>query len=88
MKVAILGTGEVGRALAAGFTKHGHEVKLGHRDGQAELLLALTQKWFSAARHDMVAGTIVFQMLYFGSGTTLSRALWNDCRITSTPSCW
>jgi len=32
MKVAVLGTGEVGKALAAGFKKHGHEVKLGHRD--------------------------------------------------------
>ena len=32
MKVAILGTGEVGKALAAGFTKHGHDVRLGHRD--------------------------------------------------------
>ncbi len=32
MKVAILGTGEVGKSLAAGFKKHGHEVKLGHRD--------------------------------------------------------
>ena len=32
MKVAILGTGDVGKSLAAGFKKHGHEVKLGHRD--------------------------------------------------------
>jgi predicted dinucleotide-binding enzyme len=32
MKVGILGTGVVGQALAKGFTKHGHEVKLGHRD--------------------------------------------------------
>ena len=32
MKVGILGTGEVGQALAAGFRKYGHEVKLGHRD--------------------------------------------------------
>ncbi len=32
MKVGILGTGEVGQALAQGFTRHGHQVKLGHRD--------------------------------------------------------
>jgi hypothetical protein len=32
MKVAILGTGEVGKSLAAGFKKHGHDVKMGHRD--------------------------------------------------------
>lgn len=35
MKVAILGTGQVGQALAKGFAKHGHEVKLGHRDPKA-----------------------------------------------------
>ena len=35
MKVGILGTGQVGKTLAAGFTKHGHEVKLGHRDPKA-----------------------------------------------------
>src|SRR5579859_214535 len=32
MKVAILGTGDVGKSLAAGFKKHGHDVKVGHRD--------------------------------------------------------
>ena len=32
MKIAILGTGEVGKSLAQGFTKHGHQVKVGHRD--------------------------------------------------------
>lgn len=32
MKVAILGTGDVGKSLAKGFTKHGHQVRLGHRD--------------------------------------------------------
>lgn len=35
MKVGILGTGEVGRTLAEGFKKHGHDVKLGHRDPKA-----------------------------------------------------
>ena len=32
MKVGVLGTGPVGQSLAKGFKKHGHEVKLGHRD--------------------------------------------------------
>ncbi|TKC88812.1 DNA-binding protein [Trinickia terrae] len=32
MKVGILGSGDVGRALAAGFLKHGHEAMLGTRD--------------------------------------------------------
>jgi predicted dinucleotide-binding enzyme len=32
MKIGILGSGDVAKALAAGFLKHGHEVKLGTRD--------------------------------------------------------
>ncbi|HEY2739419.1 MAG TPA: NAD(P)-binding domain-containing protein, partial [Thermoanaerobaculia bacterium] len=28
MKIGILGTGDVGRALGTGFVKHGHEVKI------------------------------------------------------------
>jgi predicted dinucleotide-binding enzyme len=32
MKVGILGSGDVGRILATGFLKHGHEVMLGSRD--------------------------------------------------------
>ena len=32
MKVGVLGSGEVGRALGAGFLKHGHDTMLGTRD--------------------------------------------------------
>jgi predicted dinucleotide-binding enzyme len=32
MKVAILGASDVGKSLATGFTKHGHQVKMGHSD--------------------------------------------------------
>lgn len=32
MKVGILGSGDVGKALARGFVKHGHEVCIGSRD--------------------------------------------------------
>ena len=32
MRIGILGSGAVGRALAAGFLKHGHEVMVGTRD--------------------------------------------------------
>ncbi len=32
MKIGILGSGDVAKALAAGFLKHGHEVMLGTRD--------------------------------------------------------
>jgi len=33
MKIGILGTGDVGKALFAGFRKHGYEVKMGSRKG-------------------------------------------------------
>src|SRR5947207_14228960 len=42
MKIGILGTGAVGQSLAKGFTKHGHEVKLGHRDPKASYADAAT----------------------------------------------
>src|SRR5437667_10009350 len=32
MKVGILGSGDVGRSLAGGFLKHGHEVMVGTRE--------------------------------------------------------
>jgi predicted dinucleotide-binding enzyme len=32
MKIGVLGSGDVGRVLAAGFLKHGHQVMLGTRD--------------------------------------------------------
>jgi 8-hydroxy-5-deazaflavin:NADPH oxidoreductase len=31
MKVGVLGSGDVAKVLAAGFKKHGHEVKMGSR---------------------------------------------------------
>jgi len=40
MKVGILGTGEVGRALAKGFITLGHEVKLGAREAKNEKAMA------------------------------------------------
>ena len=36
MKVAVLGSGIVGQVLGSGFVKHGHQVKMGTRDPQAE----------------------------------------------------
>ncbi|MED5447706.1 MAG: hypothetical protein VYA62_05720, partial [Planctomycetota bacterium] len=57
----------------------GRTVKLGQRLGRAVELFALIHMWFSAARQDIVEGTIVRQMLYAWSSTTVARALWNDC---------
>lgn len=36
MNVAVLGSGIVGQVLGSGFVKHGHQVKMGTRDPQAE----------------------------------------------------
>jgi predicted dinucleotide-binding enzyme len=36
MKIGVLGTGDVGRAIGSGFLKLGHEVKLGSRDAANE----------------------------------------------------
>jgi predicted dinucleotide-binding enzyme len=40
MKIGILGSGDVGRVLGAGFAKLGHEVKLGSRNPQQDKLKA------------------------------------------------
>ena len=49
-RVGGIGSGQVGRALAAGFAAHGHEVTIGTRDPAANEEL---QAW--AAQHDGVA---------------------------------
>ena len=33
MKVGVLGSGDVGKVLASGFLKHGHQVMIGSRSG-------------------------------------------------------
>ncbi|MBE2227758.1 MAG: NAD(P)-binding domain-containing protein [Ignavibacteria bacterium] len=53
MKVGILGSGAVGKALAIGFTAEGHEVKLGTRDPRA----AKITEWLSGAGKGITAGT-------------------------------
>jgi hypothetical protein len=40
MRVAILGTGDVGKALGRGFLSRGHEVRMGSRDAKNEKALA------------------------------------------------
>jgi predicted dinucleotide-binding enzyme len=49
-RVGVIGSGQVGRALAAGFAAHGHEVTIGTREPEANEDL---QAW--AAQHDNVA---------------------------------
>src|SRR4051794_22404280 len=38
MRIGVLGSGEVGRALARGYLQHGHDVRIGTRQGQVEEL--------------------------------------------------
>lgn len=53
MKIGILGSGDVGRTLGAGFAAKGHEVKLGSRSpGKAEV-----QEWLRTTRGHVAAGT-------------------------------
>ena len=52
-RVGVLGSGEVGRRLAAGFQSRGHEVMIGSRDpGKPEL-----REWLSGDGADIKAGT-------------------------------
>jgi hypothetical protein len=52
-RVGVLGTGEVGRRLAAGFSNRGHDVMIGSRDpGKPEL-----RKWLSGDGAGITAGT-------------------------------
>lgn len=44
MRIGVLGSGDVGRTLAAGLLKHGHEVMLGTRDPKKKAV----QDWVSA----------------------------------------
>jgi 8-hydroxy-5-deazaflavin:NADPH oxidoreductase len=45
MKVGIIGSGDVGQALAAGFESRGHEVKIGSRDPKKGSPFAEVAKW-------------------------------------------
>jgi predicted dinucleotide-binding enzyme len=45
LRIGILGAGQVGPALAAGFTEHGHEVRVGNRNGDAGGTYAEVAGW-------------------------------------------
>ena len=59
-RVGVLGTGEVGRRLAAGFRSRGHEVMIGSRDlSKVEL-----REWLSADGAGIEAGTFAEAAAY------------------------
>src|SRR5882672_1805012 len=53
MRIGVLGTGEVGRVLGAGFASHGHQVTIGSRDPKQEKV----QAWVKATGQAASAGT-------------------------------
>ncbi|HUJ85113.1 MAG TPA: NADPH-dependent F420 reductase [Candidatus Acidoferrales bacterium] len=60
MKVAVIGKGMVGTAIAKGLTNKGHEVKFGHRDPKESVFEAA--KWgeivFIAVPYEAIADTV------------------------------
>ncbi len=74
MKVGILGSGDVAKALAGGFLKHGHEVTLGTRTPAS---LADWAKQNPRARVESLAGTAKFAELVVLAvkGTAAAEAL-------------
>lgn len=69
MKVGILGTGDVGKALANGFIALGHEVKMGSRDAKNEKAVA----WASTAGMNASTGTFA-EAAKFGGVVVLALA--------------
>ena len=60
MKIGILGTGDVGRVLAAGFAALGHDVAVGTRDPRSEKVKALVGKAGPRARAASFADAAAF----------------------------
>jgi len=70
-RIGILGTGDVGRSLATGFAKHGHEVKVGSREPGSEKVTAMLAK----VGHGATAGTFA-ETAKFGEVVVLA-TLWS-----------
>jgi predicted dinucleotide-binding enzyme len=74
IKIGILGTGDVGRTLGAGFVSRGHEVKIGSREPQSEKL----QRWVKESGAHASAGTFA-DAARFGEIVVLS-TLWSGTK--------
>jgi predicted dinucleotide-binding enzyme len=70
MRIGILGTGDVGRVLGAGFSALGHEVKIGSRDPGQEKV----REWLRKAGPKAFAGTFA-EAAAFGEIAVLA-TLW------------
>lgn len=70
MRIGILGTGDVGRVLGAGFARLGHEVKIGSRNpGQEKVTI-----WVAKTGSGVSAGTFA-EAAAFGEAVVLA-TLW------------
>ena len=67
MKIGVLGTGDVGKRLAAGFASRGYEVMIGTRDPSQQKLSA----WLNEAGKAVTAGTFA-EAAAFGDKVVLS----------------
>lgn len=80
MRIAIIGTGNVGSAIARGLTGKGHEVVLGARDPQAADVAALATETGATAvapEAAAAAGDVVILALPWGVAEPAVRALGN-----------
>lgn len=71
MKIGILGTGDVGKRLGAGFISIGHEVMLGSRDPDGEKV----KSWIAANGKHASGGTFA-EAAQFGEAVALA-TLWS-----------
>src|SRR4029434_5010618 len=79
MIIGVLGSGNVGQTLAAGFLKHGHQVMLGTRDPQKPDVQAWLKKTPGAqvgtfAQHAKCGGLVVLATLGRGAEDVLQSA--------------
>jgi 8-hydroxy-5-deazaflavin:NADPH oxidoreductase len=80
MNIGILGTGDVGKTLAAGLQKPGNQVMLGSRTPQSDAL----EKWLSLSGKGVKAGTfadtakfgevVILATLWSGTGNAIALA--------------
>lgn len=74
MKIGIIGSGDVGKALGRGFTKYGHEVMMGSRTPSSEKI----KNWLKQAGTKASSGTFE-ETAEYGHIIVLA-VLWSGCK--------
>jgi len=67
MKIGVLGTGDVGRVLGAGFAERGHQLKIGTRSPGADKI----RDWVARTGNGVSAGTFA-EAAAFGEAVVLA----------------